>query len=55
MKNQCSLEIPSVTVVAKAFRLEQRIGVCVTRGGWDHGFRIKVVNGEIPEKYRTDP
>ncbi|MFC7410866.1 hypothetical protein ACFQPB_18565 [Hydrogenophaga atypica] len=44
-----------MTVVAKAFRLEQRIGVCVTRGGWDHGFRIKVVNGEIPEKYRTDP
>ena len=38
MKNQCSLEIPSVTVVAKAFRLEQRIGVCVTRGGWDHCF-----------------
>lgn len=39
----------------KAFRLEQRIGVCVTRGGWDHCFRIKVVNGEIPKKYRSDP
>lgn len=39
----------------KAFRLEQRIGVCVTRGDWDHCFRIKVVNGEIPEKYHGDP
>lgn len=43
-----------VQMFVRAFRLEQKIGVCIQRNGWSHCFFIKIKEGELPEKYKGD-
>lgn len=43
-----------VQMLVRAFRLEQKIGVCIQRNGWSHCFTIKIKDGELPERYKGD-